>query len=104
MKKILLSFAIASFSLFANAQTPCPSTFDVLNNGGGGACPNNFPGNGIQTGSNSYDRDGLVEIRFLSSVGVGITPVITAIREITSPIGDPVTTGPNLDMRFSLKR
>ena len=104
MKKILLSFAVAAFGLLANAQTPCPSTFDVLNNGGGGACPNDFPGNDVQNVDNAYKRDGLVSIRFASSVGEGITPVITAIREITSPIGAPVTTGSNLDMRFSLRQ
>ena len=104
MKKILLSFAAASFSLFGIAQTPCASTFNVLNNGAGGACPNNFPGNGAHAASSAYNRDGLVEIRFASSVGEGITPVITAIREITSPIGQPVVAGPNIDMRFSLRQ
>ena len=104
MKKTLLSFGAALFTILAMAQTPCPSTFEVLNNGGGGACSNNFPGNGIQDADNSYARSGLIEIRFASAVGSNVTPVITAIRQITSPVGEPVVTGTNLDLRVSLRQ
>ena len=103
MKKFLFSFVLASASLLGLSQTPCPSTFNVTNNGGGGACDKNFPGNGIDAPNSSYERSGLIEIRFEGAVGSTITPVITAIRAITSAVGQPVIVGPDLDIQFSLK-
>ena len=104
MKKFLLSFIISATTLVGLCQTPCPNTFDVLNNGAGGQCPNDFPGNGVQPASASYKRDGLIQITFGSPIPLGTNPpVLVALRVITSPIGAPVTTtGPTLDFRLSL--
>ena len=103
MKKFLFSFVFVSSTLIGFSQTPCPSSFNVINNGGG-ACDNKFPGNGLEGADVTFSRSGYVEIRFASQVEIGTDPVITAIREITSPVGASVTTyGPDLVMKFKLK-
>ena len=100
MKRVLFSLTLLATSIIGFCQ--CPSTFNVVNNGAAG-CSNPFPGNGVQAADGAYKRDGNVQLAFSIPVGSGVTPVITAIRTITSPIGQPITTGPNLDMKFFLK-
>ncbi len=100
MKKVLLSLTLLVCSIIGLCQ--CPSTFNVINNGAGG-CSNPFPGNGVQTSDGAYKRDGVVQLAFSIPVASDVTPVITAIRAIISPIGQPVVTGPNIDMKFVLK-
>ena len=100
MKKVLLSLTLLVCSIIGICQ--CPSTFNVINNGAGG-CSNPFPGNGVQAADGAYKRDGLVQLAFSIPVASSVTPVITAIRAIISPIGQPIVTGPNIDMKFVLK-
>ena len=102
MKKILLSLIVFTSSLIAICQSPCASSFNGLTNGASG-CANTFPGTVAQASDAAYKRDGNVQIGFGGSVGIGVTPVITAIRAITSPIGQPIVTGPNIDMKFVVK-
>src|SRR5687768_15397446 len=102
MKRVLLSLTLLATSIIGLCQTPCPSTFNVLNNGAAG-CSNPFPGNGIQAADAAYKRDGNVQIGFGGSVGSGIIPVIISIKAIISPVGQPIVTGPSIDMKFVLK-
>src|ERR1051326_150921 len=89
MKKFVLLSALMSSSVFLFAQilNPCISTIDVINNSNGATsnCPTTFPGNGIQSGSASFKKEGEVRVSFKTALlSPQSAPVILSVTDLNN--------------------
>jgi len=97
MKKFVLLSALMSSSVFLFAQVinPCISTIDVINNSNGATsnCPTTFPGNGIQSASANFKKEGEVRVSFKTPLLYPQSaPVILSVTDLN---GNPVLDNKN---------
>src|SRR5206468_1466834 len=104
MKKVLLFVfvIVPSVLIFGQVTNPCVRTIDIINNGNGTTtyCPSTFPGNGIQSASSTFKKQGEARVSFTHPLASALSaPVILSVTDLQ---GNPVVDGKGkaINVRF----